>query len=144
MSDKPRVVIDTQLFLRAAINLRSLPAKLILEMVDRYDLIMSLPIADEIKDVLNRPTIRAKFPDLSDEVVNRIIVRLEDAEWVLLPDVPAVGRDPKDDIFLATAVNGEAHYIASEDKDLLVLNPYKGIQIVNALKFLEVLRGGEE
>jgi len=47
-------VIDTQLFLRAAINLRSLPAKLILEMVDRYDLIISLPIADEIKDVLNR------------------------------------------------------------------------------------------
>ena len=55
-------------------------------------------------------------------------------------DVPAVSRDLKDDIFLATAVLSGAQYIVTEDKDLLVLNPYDGIHILNAVEFLNIIR----
>lgn len=143
MSAKPRVVIDTQIFLRAAINLRSLPAKILLDRMHEYQLVVSLPVANEISEVLHRTSIRAKFPDLNDEIINRILIRLENAEWVLIADIPAIGRDPKDDVFLATALAGSADYIVSEDKDLLVLNPYEGIQIVNVLEFVSVLETSE-
>jgi predicted nucleic acid-binding protein len=40
---------------------------------------------------------------------------------------------------LATALTGNANYLVSEDKDLLVLNPYEGIQIIDAFVFLGIL-----
>jgi predicted nucleic acid-binding protein len=39
-------------------------------------------------------------------------------------------RDPKDDKILELALNGQAQYIVSGDKDLLVLNSFCGVKIV--------------
>ncbi len=139
MSEKPRLVIDTQVLLRAAINRRSLPAQVVFDLVDTYILLMSEAMLQEAEDVLNRPKVRQKFA-LSDAVVQELIERLSRGERVEVDEVPAVSRDPKDDIFLACADVGKADYIVSEDNDLLVLNPYKMIQIVNVLDFLTVIR----
>lgn len=46
-------------------------------------------------------------------------------------------RDPKDNKFLELAVVGEAKIIISGDSDLLVLNPYRGILIMNSSAFLD-------
>lgn len=135
-----KAVFDTQLFLRACINLRSLPAKLIFDMADKYELVVSQAIIDEIEDVLNRPKLRAKFTSLTDEIVEQVTTLLSNASQVNPSDIPAVSRDPKDDMFLACAVSAEATHIVSEDKDLLVLNPYNDIQIVDALGFLDILQ----
>ena len=51
----------------------------------------------------------------------------------------AVGRDIRDDKFLACAVEAKADYIVTGDEDLLVLNGHEGIKIVTPRKFLEVL-----
>lgn len=136
---KPRVVIDTQLFLRAAINRKSLPARLIFDMNTYYQLLTSLEITSEIVDVLSRPELRAKFATLTDEILEQIQVILRAADQIEINEVPAVSRDPKDDIFLACAQVGSASHIISEDNDLLVLNPYEQIQIINALAFLQLL-----
>jgi predicted nucleic acid-binding protein len=48
-------------------------------------------------------------------------------------------RDPKDDKFLEVAVAGKADVIVSEDEDLLVLHPFRGIPIVGPAQFLEML-----
>ncbi len=48
-----------------------------------------------------------------------------------------VCRDPKDDKILDLAINGQATYIVSGDKDLLVLNPFRGVKIVSAEEFLK-------
>lgn len=66
--------------------------------------------------------------------------RLSTGERITVTEVPAVGRDPKDDIFLACALVGKAQYIVSEDNDLLVLNPYQSIKIINVLEFLKIIR----
>jgi putative PIN family toxin of toxin-antitoxin system len=142
MSAKPRVVIDTQLFLRAAINAKSLPAAMIFRLAGSYDLIISPAIRAEIYDVLNRPELRAKFPSLTDAVVEQVMSLFDAAVWIEPAEVSSVSRDPKDDIFLACAAAGSAEYIVSEDKDLLVLNPYNDIQIVNAADFLKILEAG--
>ena len=49
-----------------------------------------------------------------------------------------VCRDPKDDRILELAVNGNAAYIVTGDADLLVLNPFRGIEILRPADFLQL------
>ena len=44
-------------------------------------------------------------------------------------------RDPKDDKFLELALNGHANVIVSGDADLLVLDGFQGIPIINPAAF---------
>ncbi len=141
MSDKPKpiVVIDTQLILRAALNDRSLPARLLFDLGHLYMLAISPGIYAEAQDVLNRPKLRRKFTGLTDESVSRTLAVLQGGLQVIPDHIPTISRDPKDDIFLATANLSKAAYLVTEDQDLLVLHPYEDIQILNALDFLNVL-----
>ena len=45
-------------------------------------------------------------------------------------------RDPKDNKFLELAVTANASCIITGDKDLLVLHPFRGIPILNAVDFI--------
>jgi uncharacterized protein len=45
-------------------------------------------------------------------------------------------RDPKDDKFLELAVSANASCVITGDKDLLILHPFRGIPIVNAVDFI--------
>jgi uncharacterized protein len=45
-------------------------------------------------------------------------------------------RDPNDNKFLELAVAGNADYIVTGDKDLLVLNPFRNIRIITPKEFL--------
>ncbi|MCA6518021.1 MAG: putative toxin-antitoxin system toxin component, PIN family [Pseudanabaena sp. M110S1SP2A07QC] len=47
-------------------------------------------------------------------------------------------RYPKDDKFLELAVNGKADYLITGDKDLLVLHPFRDIEIINPSDFLNI------
>ena len=51
----------------------------------------------------------------------------------------AVPRDPDDNAVLECAIEGKAGFIVSGDKDLLELKKFRGIEIVRASEFLEVL-----
>jgi predicted nucleic acid-binding protein len=50
-----------------------------------------------------------------------------------------VPRDPEDNMVLECAIEGHARYIVSGDNHLLVLKEFRGIQIVRATDFLQVL-----
>jgi len=132
-------VIDTQIILRATFNDRSLPARLLFDLGYLYVLAVSPGVYAEAADVLNRPKLRTKFKGLTDESVARTLKVLEDSIQVTPPTIPAVSRDSKDDVFLATAIESKAQYLVTEDNDLLVLHPYRGVEILNALDFLNVL-----
>jgi predicted nucleic acid-binding protein len=47
-----------------------------------------------------------------------------------------VCRDPKDNMLLELAVSGKADVIVTGDTDLLVLNPFKNIAILQPVAFL--------
>lgn len=53
--------------------------------------------------------------------------------------VKPVGRDSKDDKFLACAIEARVDYLVTGDEDLLVLKKYEGIKIVTPRQFLEIL-----
>ena len=57
---------------------------------------------------------------------------VERAILVEIFETVQVCRDPKDDKILELALSGQAKYIVSGDKDLLVLNPFHNVKIVTA------------
>src|SRR5215813_13577372 len=107
MSEKPVVVFDTQLLLRATINRKSLPAKLFFDLRGMYHLASSDETIAEAKDVLDRPVLRTRFTTLTNEAVAETLNLLAEARQVTLKEIPSESRDPKDDIFLATAVEAQ-------------------------------------
>lgn len=59
------------------------------------------------------------------------------AELVTITESIAACRDATDDKFLELAVSGHADCILSGDADLLVLNPFRGIPIINPATFVQ-------
>jgi putative PIN family toxin of toxin-antitoxin system len=100
---------------------------------------VSTDTLNELHDVLNRPSLRKKFRTITDQVVEQIDNALSDALHATVAETPPVSRDPKDDMFLALALESGATYLVSEDKDLLVLHPYEGVSILSVLDFLHIL-----
>ncbi|EDK72301.1 PilT protein domain protein [candidate division TM7 genomosp. GTL1] len=54
--------------------------------------------------------------------------------------IERVCRDPFDDYILAAAATGKAKYLVTADKDLLVLNEYKGVKIVKPVEFRQITK----
>lgn len=71
--------------------------------------------------------------------LNKILKILSQAKAVEILNIPKASRDPKDNIFIATAIHAQADYLISEDNDLLDLKKYKGTKIINTMQFIEIL-----
>lgn len=95
---------------------------------------MSEETLAELTDVLARP----KFDRYVSRADRQHFVRLLGGLVRIVPIVHRVAacRDPKDDKFLHVALNGEAHVIVTGDADLLVLDPFHGVDIVSPATFL--------
>lgn len=134
-----RAVFDTNVFLRALINPHSRCGRLLNEFADDYELVLSPAIIREVLEVLHRPRLRTRFPQLAQLDMACIIALFEQAHVVEPPDVPRVARDPADDKFLACAIWAGVDHLVTEDKDLLVLGIHEGIRICQPADFIERL-----
>src|SRR3954466_3942243 len=137
------VFIDTVVFVRSLLNPYSAPGRLIFAHAEEYQLILSAPIVREIVEVLQRPEITRKIRFVAGMDTRRVLDLLSQAELVELSDIPAVTRDPNDDKFLATARAGGADYVVSEDRDLLDIEEYQGVKIIDVATFLKILTESE-
>lgn len=124
MNDPPDVVFDCMIFLQAVANTRSLSAR-VLDLLDTGEirLYLSKQILREIRNVLNRPEVRAALPGITDLGVEALFQRLN---WraILVRQVPKVfayPRDPKDEPYIDLAIEVNANYLVSRDSDLLDL-----------------------
>jgi uncharacterized protein len=86
-------------------------------------LYVSPPIIAEVRNVLNRPKVRRKFPSLTDEFVETALqALLEHSELVQeVPHPIEYPRDPKDEPYLNLALAADVEYLVTADKDLLDL-----------------------
>jgi putative PIN family toxin of toxin-antitoxin system len=134
-----RVVLDTVVFVRALINAHNFSGRLLSEFTPRYTLLLSKETAQELLEVIRQPELTTKYKRLGAIRIESVIELVAHAELVALPEIPAASRDPKDDIFVATAQAGSADYLVTEDKDLLVLNGKFTFQIINTKTFIEQL-----
>jgi uncharacterized protein len=122
-----RFVIDTNVFVSAIVSSVSVPRKAIDKALDEGVLLLSHATFDELTEVL----LRAKLDRyVSHEEGTVFLSQLESgAQFVPIIRVVRECRDPKDDKFLEVALNGRADWIIIGDKDLLAINPWRGIEI---------------
>lgn len=95
---------------------------------------MSGPVMDEVMDVIHRPRL-ARFMNarLRDDVLDGLRTS---AIW-FTPAVPVTDcRDPTDNKYLELALASAAAIIVSSDRDLLVLNVWRGVRILQPAAFL--------
>ncbi len=136
-----RGVFDTVILVRGLINPFGWCGRLVFEHFDEYQLIVSRAIVSEYLGVLDRPVLVRKYHDAGHRDLAAVRRLIANATIVQPAQTPAICRDPSDDKFLA-AKTGDASFIISEDRDLLDLGSYEGIQIVNAETFVRILETG--
>ncbi len=127
-----RLVVDTNIFVSAALKEASWPAETIRWIATYGGLLKSAITEQELLAVLQRPRIA---PKIEPGFFDRLRRMLAAAELVTIAEHVAACRDPDDDKFLELAVNGNADAIISGDADLLALDTFRGIPIITAAAF---------
>jgi uncharacterized protein len=129
-----RFVFDNNVVVSAALIRESTSRRAFDCALDRGKLLMSLPVFAELHEVLHRERFRKYIQ--TDEARRLLATLLKQAEWVEAGVKIAACRDANDDKFLELAVSGWASHIITGDRDLLELNPFRGIPILTPDAFL--------
>jgi putative PIN family toxin of toxin-antitoxin system len=131
---RERVVIDTNVLISGLFSTTSTPAKAVEKAVAKAQLIATIETLRELIEKLHSPKFdRYVRRERRDALLERVASLVEIID--VLQSIRA-SRDPKDDKFLGAAVNGRADVIVTGDKDLLALNPFRGIAIVTPADYL--------
>jgi hypothetical protein len=94
-------------------------------------------LRDELFEVMLRPKFKDQIPiskitELQEFVDEKIKFINPSCELTAC-------RDPKDNFLLELAVSANADYLVTNDKDLLVLSPFKGLKILTAREFEQII-----
>jgi len=130
-----RLVFDTNVLISAILAPNSLPANILTWGEKNGVILYSDATLIELLSVFQRPKF-AKY--IESEDINSLSLRVR-RSWYCVPILKRIKlcRDPKDDKFLELALNGEASYLITGDTDLLVLNPFQNIPVINPRSFWE-------
>ena len=132
-----RAIIDTSVLIRYLIK----PSAAIKELIEErwlgneVQMVTALDLVAELEGVLKRDYIQTLIRTDEGQALLDAITRKADILPALGP-VPAFTRDPKDDKFVACALVGDANYLITEDKDMLVLEVVGDVHIVTPYDFL--------
>ena len=136
MTNEYRFVLDTNLLV-SAVLLKESVSRRAFDKADQEGLILvSLATIEELNNVLRRAKFNKYITE--QERLRFLSVLLRKARLVEISETVHACRDPQDDKFLELAISGNADCLVSGDKDLLVLNPFRGIAILNPHHFLQV------
>jgi uncharacterized protein len=102
------------------------------------EVVMSDEQLAEITTVLRRPKFRRHFSSADVEELLSFIYKT--SVIVEIHHIIRDCRDKKDNFILETAISGRADYIVTGDKDLLILNPYRGKKIIEFRDFENILK----
>lgn len=129
-----RIVVDTNIFVSAALKDRSVPALALHVVKQRGNLLKSAATEGQLLAVLARPRLATLIDPAAIAWMRALLAT---AELVVITERIAACRDATDDKFLELAVNGRADILVSGDADLLVLNPFRAIPIVTPATFVQ-------
>ena len=132
-----KVVLDTNIFMSGIFWIGICNEIINYWKSGRFSLVSSLEIIDEFVKVMK--DFKIQLPeDMIKEWVNLIISN----STIVKPEekINIIKDDPKDNIFIETAVAGNVSYIVSQDKHLLNINEFRGIKIITPEEFLEILK----
>lgn len=135
-----RVVVDTNIIV-SGLFWQGPPKQLYQGLVSgHFDLLLTELLLDELRDVVTREKFETRFAAIGFSPSEFLLQYEANAIMVEPAAIPIDAvRDPKDRAVLACAVGGEADYVVSGDKDLLVLGHYQSILIITAVQFLDMV-----
>jgi len=135
-----RVVIDTNVILSGYITKGGIPWSVLRLVMEKHiPLMCSETLAELIAKFSNEKFARYGSEAERMEYVSNIE---ELAEFVTVGTKVAACSDPKDNVFLALALDGKADYLVSGDRTHLhPLNPFEDIPIVSPTDFLARVAG---
>jgi putative PIN family toxin of toxin-antitoxin system len=129
------IVVDASTLVGAALFETSVPSQAVLHAALHDRIALSLAVDAEIARVLRRPKLMRGLRIGWREDLLFTVRR--GAAW-FEPVIPVADcRDPTDDMYLELALAAAAGVIVSSDKDLLVLDPWRGVRILTAKRYLE-------
>ena len=137
MSNRVRYVFDTNVIISALLFENSKPAQAFQSALANGEILLSLDLLEELNEVLGRKKFnRYVTNEEREEFLETLIERA-----VLIEIIEKIQecRDPKDDKVLELALNGEAQYIITGDRDLLVLNPFRNVRVITVEDFLKTI-----
>lgn len=132
-----RYVFDTNVIISALLFENGKPAQALRYALANGEVLLSLELLEELNEVLGREKFNRYVA--SEEREEFLEALVERAVLVEIVENVQECRDPKDDKVLALALNGEAQYIISGDRDVLVLHPFRGVMVVTAEEFLRTI-----
>lgn len=132
-----RYVFDTNVIVSALLFENSKPDRTLRYALANGEVLLSLELLEELNEVLGRKKFNRYLT--SEEREEILAALVERAVLVEIIEKVQECRDPKDDKVLELALNGEANYIITGDRDLLVLHPFRGIFVITAENFLNTI-----
>jgi uncharacterized protein len=131
---RERVVIDTNVLISSLLLIASTPARAVDKAVTKAQLVATTATLRELIEKLHSPKFdRYVRRERRDRLLERVASLVEIID--VLQSIRA-SRDPRDDKFLEAAVNGRADVIITGDRDLLDLDPFRGVAIVTPAAYL--------
>ena len=125
-----RIVIDTNVLISYLLSAPNSTSKKVVNKVigQNHLLLLSIETFQELSITL----LKDKFdPYVSMEKRQEFLLLIKSiADFVTIKERIDECRDKKDNQFLEVSVSGEANLIITGDKDLLVLNPFRNINIL--------------
>jgi putative PIN family toxin of toxin-antitoxin system len=142
-----RVVLDTNVLVRAAVSSAGPAAQLFHLIVSREDhtLVVSPALLDEVRDVLERPYFRDRIPATDREAFCVLVAAVSQMVEPIVGE-SIIAEDPDDDIVLYTAVSGNAdaictrnvkHFLSEAAVEFCRL---QGVRVLDDLALLSELR----
>jgi len=136
-----KIVIDTNVFISATITEKGKPAQILkIWREKKLEVIISPEILKEIGQVVFRHKIK-KISFWTEKERYQFVEDLTRI-CILTPgslQLKQAVKHTQDLKFLVAAIEGKADYIVSGDRHLRDLGAYKGIKIVSASEFLQIL-----
>ncbi len=131
----PRIILDTNTLISAAILPRSITRQCLDLAVEHFELVVTVDTWGEFETRIKRQHLLRYFDNERhrDEVVatfNRVVQHVDSHSIV------ADCTDADDNKFLALALDSGAKLIVTGDQDLLVLHPWRGVEILKAGDFV--------
>jgi uncharacterized protein len=131
-----RAVLDTNVIVSAVISDGKARDLLKKGISGKYRIVTSDLILTELETVLCRP----KFKTSKEEIQSIIAALARIADVVAVKTkIKVVKDDPKDDMVIETAIDGDAHLIVTGDYHLLAIGVFRKIEIVTIEKMLAYL-----
>ena len=135
-----RVVLDTNVIISATL-IRGGKEDQIVRAWQRgvFELVLSPPILEEMGQALFYEKLR-KFRWMTVEEVAELLQALAQGSMVVSGRSKVkASRDPDDNKFVAAAIEAEARFVVTGDRDLLALRRYRNVRMITPARFLQII-----